>query len=99
MVFYEKLMYLIEERKITKNKLLTDLKLNRNSIQNWQKQGSKPRTDTMAQIADYFNVSAESLANDDMELEYKPSIKILCHKALILFSACSLYQRRIYTFG
>ena len=61
MVFYEKLMYLIEERKITKNKLLTDLKLNRNSIQNWQKQGSKPRTDTMAQIADYFNVSVDYL--------------------------------------
>lgn len=75
MVFFEKLMYLIEERRISKNKLLTDLNLNRNSIQNWQKQGSKPRTETMAQIADYFNVSAESLANDDMELEYRPSIK------------------------
>ena len=75
MVFYDKLIYLIDERNISKNKLLTDLKLNRNSIQNWQKQGSKPRTETMAQIADYFNVSAESLANDDMELEYRPAIK------------------------
>lgn len=75
MVFYDKLIFLIEERGITKNKLLTDLNLNRNSIQNWQKQGSKPRIDTMAQIAEYFNVSTESLANDEIELEYKPPIK------------------------
>lgn len=74
MKFCEKLYYLIEKRGITKNKLLTDLNLNRNSIQNWKKQGSKPRIDTMALIAEYFNVSTDSLANDDMELEYQPYI-------------------------
>ena len=49
--FYEKLIYLIEDKGITKNKLLTDLKLNRNSFGNWQKQGSKPRAETMERIA------------------------------------------------
>lgn len=91
MTFYDKLIFLIEERGISKNKLLTDLNLNRNSIQNWQKQGSKPRTDTMAQIAEYFNVSVESLSNDDMELEYQPSIKKSQATKLLSFfqrSAC-----------
>lgn len=75
MRFYDKLMILIKEQGVTKNKLLTDLNLNRNSIQNWQKQGSKPRTETMAKIAEYFNVSAESLADDSIELQYEPSVK------------------------
>ena len=52
--FYEKLIYLIEDKGITKNKLLTDLKLNRNSFGNWQKQGSNPRAETMERIAEYF---------------------------------------------
>lgn len=85
MGFYEKLIYLIEERGITKNRLLTDLNINRNSIQNWQKQGSKPRIDTLTQIADYFNVSVESLSNDDMELEYEPSVKKSQAKKLFSF--------------
>ncbi len=75
MKFYDKLMLLIEERGITRNKLVTDLKLNKNSTQNWQKQGSKPRAETMAQIAEYFNVTAESLADDESELVYQPSSK------------------------
>ena len=50
MEFYDKLVLLIEERGITKNKLLTDLNLNRNSFGNWQKQGSKPRAETMERL-------------------------------------------------
>jgi hypothetical protein len=75
MKFYDKLMILIEERGITRNRFVTDLKLNKNSTQNWQKQGSKPRAETMAQIAEYFNVTAESLADDESELVYQPSTK------------------------
>lgn len=75
MEFYDKLVFLIEERGITKNKLLTDLNLNRNSFGNWQKQGSRPRAETMERLAEYFNVTAESLSNDNSELEYQPSAK------------------------
>lgn len=90
MDFYEKLEYLVEERGITKNKLLTDLKLNRNSAQNWQKQGSKPRSETMALIAEYFNVTAESLSDDNSDLVYQPSSKKSVATKLL-----SYYQRSL----
>lgn len=73
--FYEKLIYLIEDKGITKNKLLTDLKLNRNSFGNWQKQGSKPRAETMERIAEYFEVTPESLTKDNTEIQYLPTAK------------------------
>lgn len=75
MVFYDKLIFLIEERGITKNKLLTDLKLNRNSFGNWQKQGSKPRAETMERLAEYFEVTPESLSKDNTELKYLPTAR------------------------
>ena len=73
--FYEKLIYLIEDKGITKNKLLTDLNLNRNSFGNWQKQGSKPRAETMERIAEYFEVTPESLTKDNTEIQYLPTAK------------------------
>lgn len=94
MEFYDKLVLLIEERGITKNKLLTDLNLNRNSFGNWQKQGSKPRAETMERIAEYFNVTAESLSNDNVELEYQPSAKKSFASKLR-----SYYQRTVSLFG
>lgn len=94
MEFYDKLALLIEERGITKNKLLTDLNLNRNSFGNWQKQGSKPRAETMERLAEYFNVTAESLSNDNVELEYQPSAKKSFASKLR-----SYYQRTVSLFG
>lgn len=85
MKFYDKLIMLIEEKGITRNRFTTELNLNRNATQNWQKQGSKPRTDTMSRIAEYFNVSIESLANDDMELEYEPCVKKSHAKELLSY--------------
>lgn len=94
MEFYDKLLTLIEERGITKNKLLTDLKLNRNSFGNWEKQGSKPRAETMERLAEYFNVTTESLSNDNAELEYQPSAKKSFAAKLR-----SYYQRTVSLFG
>ena len=94
MEFYDKLVLLIEERGITKNKLLTDLNLNRNSFGNWQKQGSKPRAETMERLAEYFNVTAESLSNENVELEYQPSAKKSFASKLR-----SYYQRTVSLFG
>lgn len=68
MVFYEKLMYLLNERGISKKKLIDDLNLNGSAIQNWRRQGSKPRPETMAMIADYFNVDRNSLSSDNLPI-------------------------------
>lgn len=81
LLFLDKLHYLMEERGITKNKLLTDLNLNRNSFANWQKQGSKPRAETMERIAEYFEVTPESLTKDNAEIQYLPTAKKLIAQA------------------
>lgn len=96
MRFYDKLMYLIDKRGISRNKMVTDLGLNKNSTQNWQKQGTKPRSETMALIAEYFGVTAESLSDDDMELVYQPSAKKSSATKLLSFYQRSLSLRGKY---
>jgi len=61
MTFVERVLELIEENNITKNKLLTDLKLGKNSFVNWLERGTIPSGDVLIKIADYFNVSVDYL--------------------------------------
>lgn len=75
MTFYDKLIYLIKQKSITQRHFIRELGLNYNAIQNWRRQGSKPRLETISKIAEYFNVNAESLADDNIELQYQPSMK------------------------
>lgn len=70
MTFLEKLYILLDNKRMTGNMLLRELNLNKSSIQNWRRQGSKPRVETMEKIADYFNVDFDSLRDDDLELQY-----------------------------
>lgn len=74
MTFLEKLYILLDNKKMTRNKLVTELNLNKNAVQNWEKQGSKPRAETMRKIADYFNVDMISLIDDDLELHYNSPV-------------------------
>ena len=70
MTFYEKIIYLINERGITQRQFTKELNLNSGAIQNWRRQGSKPRPETMAMISDFFGVDRNSLADDNMPLAY-----------------------------
>ena len=59
--FVEKVLALIKERGITKNKLLADLKLGKNSFVDWSKNGKLPNGATIIKIADYFGVTTDYL--------------------------------------
>lgn len=61
MPFVERILELIEKNNITKNKMLTDLKLGKNSFVNWQERGTIPSGDVLLKIATYFNVSVDYL--------------------------------------
>ena len=61
MTFVERTLELIKKNNITKNKMLTDLKLGKNSFVNWQERGTIPSGDVLQKIADYFNVSVDYL--------------------------------------
>lgn len=60
-VFLDNVTALIQEKGITKNKLLTDLKLSRNSFVAWKNRGTIPNAETVAAIAEYLDVPIGSL--------------------------------------
>lgn len=61
MNFVDRILNLLSQQGITKNKMLTDLHLSKNSIIDWQKRGTIPNGETLSKIANYFNVSVDYL--------------------------------------
>ena len=60
-IFLERILKLIEEHGISRNKMLTDLELSHNSFIDWRKKQQIPNSETLFKIADYFNVSMDYL--------------------------------------
>lgn len=61
MTFSERLLELIKEKKTNKNRMQQELNLNKSSILNWTQRGNIPNGETLALIANYFNVSVDYL--------------------------------------
>lgn len=61
MIFIDRIKKLLKNNGITKNKMLVDLQLGKNSFINWEFRNTVPGGDTLAKIADYFNVSIDYL--------------------------------------
>lgn len=59
--FLDNVTALIKEKGITKNRMLTDLKLSRNSFVAWKNRGTIPSAETVSAIADYFDVPVDYL--------------------------------------
>ena len=64
-MFYERVIHLIEQAGISKNKMLLDLNLNKSSMLNWEKRRNTPDGDILLKIARYFNVSVDYLLGND----------------------------------
>ena len=76
--FFERLEHLIRNNGTTPNKLLTDLRLSRNSLVCWRKRGTIPSAEVVADIAEYFGVSIEYLlGREDTHLAVLESKSIL----------------------
>lgn len=72
-MFLKKTKELLEEKGISKNKMLTDLGLAKNSFVNWQERNTVPNGETLAKIAKYFDVPIEYLLGKE---SYKQWITI-----------------------
>ena len=72
-IFLENVLLLLSQKEISKNKMLTDLKLGKNSFVNWENRGTIPSGETLYKIAEYFNVSIDYLLGrtDDPNLHKK----------------------------
>lgn len=60
-IFINRLLNLLLKRNITKNKLLNDLNLSKNSFVDWSKRGTIPNGITLSKLSKYFNVSVDYL--------------------------------------
>lgn len=60
-MFIENLHRLMDEKKVTKNKLLVTLGLNKSSILNWEQRGTIPSGEVLDKLANYFGVSVDEL--------------------------------------
>ena len=61
LVFTDRVLALVKENGITKNKLLTELGLGKNSFVDWEERGNAPNGATVSKIATYFNVTTDYL--------------------------------------
>ncbi len=64
-MFLKKIDELLKNKKISRNKLLSDLNLGKNSFVNWEKRGNIPNGNTLQRIADYFDVSVDYLLSKE----------------------------------
>ena len=61
MEFIGRVLQLIKNKGVTKNKLLTDLGLSKNSFVAWEGRGTIPSGEVISKIANYFDVSTDYL--------------------------------------
>lgn len=71
-MFIERTLELIKEKQISKNKLLTDLNLSKNSFVDWQNRGTIPSAETVAKIADYLDCSVDYLLGRTSNKDINP---------------------------
>ncbi len=62
--FVEKVTELLKAQKITKNKMLSDLNLNRNSFVDWAKRGTIPNAKVVSAIAEYLGTTVNVLLEE-----------------------------------
>ncbi len=61
MDFLNRIYSLLQEKGISKNKMLTDLSLSKNSFVDWTNRGTVPNGETLIKIARYLDVSVDYL--------------------------------------
>lgn len=66
-IFLENVLLLLQQKGVSKNKMLTDLKLGKNSFVNWENRGTIPGGDTLHKISEYFNVSTDYLLGNETQ--------------------------------
>jgi len=67
MPFTENVLNLIEQKGISKNKMLKDLGMGTGTFATWQKRGTIPNGETLSKIASYFNVSVDYLLGNEQK--------------------------------
>lgn len=83
MTTLEKIDYLMKEKNLNKNLLSQEIGLPKQNIYNWFKRGCENMALTsFMKLCDFFNVTMDSMAYDDKEIEYRVDEKSDFNKML-----------------
>ena len=65
MTFFNRFSALCRENGKSPNAVASEIGVSSGSVTVWKQNGTMPRTETLKKVAEYFNVSIESLLADD----------------------------------
>lgn len=75
MTLLDKISFLLEENNLNKRQFAINSDIPYSTVDNWWKRGSDSmRLPTFRKLCDYFNVTMDSMAYDDREIEYKTDL-------------------------
>lgn len=86
-MFWEKFQYLSKIKGIKPHAVLKELEISSGSANNWKK-GTIPNGEILKKIADYFEVSIDSLLDFDENVSVRLRAEIflvLCHNSICVF--------------
>lgn len=63
-MFYDIYVELSKQRGISPSKAADEIGINRATVTNWKKKGATPSGETLAKIAEYFNVTVDCLLRE-----------------------------------
>lgn len=71
----EKLVTLRKQKGMTQMDLAEKLNVSRQAISRWEVGAAVPSTDNLKELSDLYEVSLDSLMNDDLDVLVKPSLE------------------------
>lgn len=83
-MFLQRVLELIDDKGITRNKFLIELNLSKNSFVAWENRGTIPSGGIVAKIADYFNVSTDYLLGRTDEKVQPPTDEKLDRNVILI---------------
>ena len=77
----ERILFLMDQRGVTAKKLTTDLGISNSSVSDWKK-GSKPSSDVIVKLANYFHVTTDyillgTLSNDTLSTDDQAWLELI----------------------
>ncbi len=73
MTFYDRFIELCRDNNVSPSSAAMAVGLNRSSVTRWKQKGYTPRQDTVAKIANYFDVTVEYMMGLE-NLKYRPHV-------------------------
>lgn len=67
MSFYDRFLYFCELKGVKPSRAASDCNINRSNVTNWKNNGYTPRGDVLQRIAEYFNITVDSLLGSNYE--------------------------------